>query len=627
MSTLRPHALVLAAAAAAILLAANPASPAGSPPREAKPDSARSSGWEHGIPGIAAFEGPWTSWERGLPARERSMRAGSPRSQDTAGPNLSFVRDQEAESASGFLPGMLGRLLVAEVAALRGGEADADRAVRSYVEGARLHAAPALAARAVRMAAGAERYGLAADASAEWRRLDPESRLARRMHALALARADRTEEAVAALRSIAGHWDEPGRSGHDVVVEVLRQEPDADRRIRIMEEVADAGPESRYALARVLAGSNRIDRALKLLEVLRRERPADNRYTITQALLLHGHGDRDAALDVLAAQSVDNDGGDGVLRTHARLLASAGRREQARDRYAALLARRPNDLEARWELGRLLTTMDRYDDARPHFRELYRWPGWRDGAWYFTGLIDEATAAPDQALRAYRRVREGVYYVSARIRSAEIMADTGQLRWARWHLVATPRRAESEDVRLYRAESGLLLGAERPHEAMTVLDGALDAYPEQAELLYARAMVAERIDRLDILESDLRSIIARDPDHAEALNALGYTLADRTDRYHEALELVERALALEPDQYHIVDSMGWVLYRLGRHEEAAEHLRRSYEGERDPVVAAHLGEVLWALGLRDEARDIWRSALEEAPDNAVLLETIARFGS
>ena len=224
-------------------------------------------------------------------------------------------------------------------------------------------------------------------------------------------------------------------------------------------------------------------------------------------------------------------------------------------------------------------------------------------------------------------MREGVYYVSARIRSAEIMAEMGEVRWARWHLAATPRHAQSDDVRLFRAESGLLLRADRPEEAMTVLDAALDTHPEHADLLYARAMVAERIDRLDILERDLRAIIDRDPNHAEALNALGYTLADRTDRYQEALELVERAFALDPDKYHIVDSMGWVLYRLGRHEEAAEHLRRSYEGERDPVVAAHLGEVLWALGLRDEAREIWDSALEEAPDNEVLIETIERLGS
>ena len=210
----------------------------------------------------------------------------------------------------------------------------------------------------------------------------------------------------------------------------------------------------------MLAGSHRIDRALKLLEVLRRERPADNRYTITQALLLHGHGDRDAALDVLAAQSVDNDGGDGVLRTHARLLASAGRREQARDRYAALLARRPNDLEARWELGRLLTTMDRYDDARPTSASSTLAGMARRGG-YFTGLIDEATAAPDQALRAYRRVREGVYYVSARIRSAEILATRGSSMGALAPGRHPAPRGE-RGRRLYRAESGLLLGADVP---------------------------------------------------------------------------------------------------------------------------------------------------------------------
>ena len=568
MSTLRPHALVLvlATAAAAALLAVAPAFPTDPPPPEAR-------------------------------------------------------------ASSGFPPGMLGALLAAEVTALRGDETDAARAARSYLEAARRHGDPALAERAASMAAGAQRFALAADACAEWRRLDPENRLVLPMHALMLVRADRAEEAVATLRSIAEERDDLGRSGHDVVVEVLRQEPDPARRVRTMEAVAGDGRESRFALARVLAGSGEGDRALKLLEVLRREAPADHRYAVAQALLLHGRGERDAALEVLAGLDAGSEGRDDLLRTRARLLASAGRREEAHDQYEALIARRPDDLDARWELARLLTTMERFDAALTHFRELYRWPAWRDGAWYFTGLIDEALAGPDQALRAYRKVRDGSYYVSARIRTAEIMADKGELRWARWHLAATPRHSKHDDVRLYRAESGLLLRADRPGEAITLLDAAIDTYPEHDDLLYARAMVAERLDRLDILERDLRAIIARDPNHAEALNALGYTLADRTERFEEALELVERALALEPDEYHIVDSMGWVLYRLGRHEEAAEHLRRSYEGERDPVVAAHLGEVLWALGHHEEAREIWDSALEDAPDNEVLLETIERLGS
>ena len=565
MSTLRPYTLVLAAATGALLAAAAPASSAGAPPRE-------------------------------------------------------------AEALSGFPPGVLGPLLVAEVAALRGDGSDADRATRSYFEAARRHGIPALAERAGSMAAGAERYGLAADAYAEWRRLEPGNRVARPLHALMLVRANRTGEALAALRSIAEHWEGPERSGHDVVVQVLLQEPDTDRRVRLMEAVADAGPESRFALSRVLIGSGEPDRALKILEVLRRERPAEHRYAIAQARLLHGRGELDAALEALAGQETANSADNELLRTRARLLASAGHREAAVEDYATLLAHRPDDLDARWEIGRLLMTMERFDAALPHFRELYRWPGWRNGAWYFTGLIDESRAGPDQALRAYRRVREGAYYLSARIRTAELMADKGQFQWARWHLAATPRHVESDDIRLYRAESGLLLRADRPGEALTVLDAALATYPRQDDLLYARAMVAERLDRLDILERDLRAIIARDPDHAEALNALGYTLADRTDRYREALDLVERALDLEPDRSHIIDSMGWVLYRLGRHEEAAEHLRRSYEITPDPVVAAHLGEVLWVLGRREEAREVWDSALDDAPNNEVLLETLERFG-
>ena len=566
MRTSPPHPLVLASAAGALLLAATPASPSGAPPGG-------------------------------------------------------------AEASSGFPPGMLGTLLVAEVASLRGEGSDAERAARSYLEAARRHGVAAFAERAASMAASAGRYGLAADACAEWRRLEPDNRGVRPMRALMLLRANRAEEALAALRDVAKDWEDPARSGHDVVVEVLRQDPDTDRRVRMMEAVADAGREARFALARVLAGADRGDRALKVLEVLRREMPADPRYALAQALLLHGRGDLGAALEVLAGQEDASGGSGDLLRTRARLLVSAGRREEAHDQYEALVALRPDDLDARWELARLLATMERFDAALPHFRELYRWPAWRNGAWYFTGLIDESRAGLDQALRAYRKVREGAYYLSARIRTAEIMAEKGQLRWARWHLAATPSYVENDDVRLYRAESGLLVRADLPGEAMAVLDAALETYPEQADLLYARALVAERIGRLDILERDLRAIIDRDPNHAEALNALGYTLADRTDRYEEAFELVERALALEPGEYHIVDSMGWVLYRLGRHEEAAEHLRRSYEGEPDPVVAAHLGEVLWALGREEEAREIWDSALEDAPDNEVLLETIERFGS
>ena len=566
MSTLRPHVLLLAAAAGAILLATSPASASGSP-------------------------------------------------------------SGDAPSHPELLPGTLAPLLLAELAARAGGDADTDRAVHSYMDAARAHHSSAFARRAAKIAARAARFPLAVDASGLWRELDPDDQAAHRMLALMLSRADRPKEAAAALRRIARPGGATDLGGLDTVVRLLGQEPDADRRVGIMESIADADQESRYALARVLAGSNRIERASGILNVLRREAPREDRYAVTHAVLLDGRGDRAAALEVLARREAEDGGSDALLRTYARLLDSAGRREEASDRYATLIERRPEDLDARWDLGRLLTRMERFDDARPHFEVLYRARGWRDGAWYFTGLIDQTREAFDHAMRAYRRVRGGAYYVSARIRMAEIMTDSGKLQWARRHLAATPRYVQSDDVRLYRAESGLLVRADRPAEAMSVLDRGLAAYPENDDLLYSRAMVAERLDRLDILEQDLRSIIARNPEHTDALNALGYTLADRTERYQEALELVERALALDPDESYVVDSMGWVLFRLGRHEEAADYLRRSYEMKEDPVVAAHLGEVLWVLGRHEEAREIWDSALEDEPENEVLRETLERLGS
>jgi tetratricopeptide (TPR) repeat protein len=182
----------------------------------------------------------------------------------------------------------------------------------------------------------------------------------------------------------------------------------------------------------------------------------------------------------------------------------------------------------------------------------------------------------------------------------------------------------TDRVILIQAESEILTEAERLDEAMAVYNKAL-ADNNDPDLLYSRAMLAEKMGRLDALENDLKTILTDDPDNAQALNALGYTLADRTDRYQEAYELISRALELNPDDFYVLDSMGWVLYRLGRLDEAVVHLRRALEIRNDPEVAAHLGEVLWVIGDKQAARKIWDTALQDTPDDARLLKVINRF--
>ena len=138
-------------------------------------------------------------------------------------------------------------------------------------------------------------------------------------------------------------------------------------------------------------------------------------------------------------------------------------------------------------------------------------------------------------------------------------------------------------------------------------------------------MAGEKIGRLDILERDLGQIIANDPDNADALNALGYTLTDQTDRHEEALELIERALAIKPDEAAFIDSLGWVHYRLKNFDLAIQHLRRALELFQNDEVAAHLGEALWVIGNTEEAREVWNKALELAPESEILLEVIEKF--
>ena len=180
-------------------------------------------------------------------------------------------------------------------------------------------------------------------------------------------------------------------------------------------------------------------------------------------------------------------------------------------------------------------------------------------------------------------------------------------------------------MQLVMIEAQLLSDRGLEQEVLAFLDEVLVDQPENIDLLYFRAMTGERFDRLDVLEYDLRRILEIDPENADALNALGYTLTDRTDRHEEALLLIEEALALKPDEPAFIDSMGWVQYRLKNYEVAIEYLRRALSLFQNDEVAAHLGEVLWITGEKTEAREVWNKALELAPESEILQDVMRRF--
>ena len=252
----------------------------------------------------------------------------------------------------------------------------------------------------------------------------------------------------------------------------------------------------------------------------------------------------------------------------------------------------------------------------------------RDGeAQYYLGRIFENRKQYDQAIYWYEQVHIGDYQFDARLRIADMLGLGGNTDEAIAHLDAMLKGSQSDGtlVRIYVAKGELLRQERRYEEAMSVFNTALNIVPGNSDLLYARALVAERLGRIDQLEADLRQILKTEPDNAHALNALGFTLADQTDRYEEAYEYLKRAIEIIPDDPAIIDSLGWVHYRLGNYDESIRLLRKALSRFDDAEIAAHLGEVLWVSGQQDEAREIWRKALQESPDDPTLLKVMQRF--
>jgi Flp pilus assembly protein TadD len=244
---------------------------------------------------------------------------------------------------------------------------------------------------------------------------------------------------------------------------------------------------------------------------------------------------------------------------------------------------------------------------------------------YYLAQISEETGHYQQAIDRYLAVPDGERQWLAKLRVAAMMAKQNRVADARRYLADLPAVTIDQRVQVRQAEAALLRDANDNSGAYAVLAQALIEHPDTPDLLYDSAMVAEKLDKIDVAEAQLRRVVELKPDDPQALNALGYTLVDRTPRTDEGFALIEKAYKLSPEDPFILDSMGWAFYRLGKLDDAESYLRRAMTQRPDAEIAAHLGEVLWKKGDPERARQVWQSQLQTTPDNAVLLETVRRY--
>lgn len=523
-------------------------------------------------------------------------------------------------------PQILYQLMLAEIAGARG---QGVMAAQSYLDLARRTRDARVARRAAEMAVFARQTDLATDASRLWLELDPTSLQAQQLAsgtAASSARIDELETHLAAALARQGDKIGPALMGLN---RGLARIPDKALIRRLVNDLTQPyldQPEAHFARANAAYTAGDAAGAAQALEGALRLRPDWEQAVVLEAQLLQeispGKG-----IESLRAYVAAHPEAREPRITLARLLVAAKEFGPAREHFDELLKRSPDDRDVVHASALLAMQQGDRAAAERHFRRLldlgYAEP---DTVRLYLGQIAEESKRPDEAITWYKAVEPGAQYVAAQGRIAQVLVSRGRLGDARAHLQALAREAVPADqVQYVLLESQLLRDANRNDDAFAVLDAALRQAPENPELLYESALMAERVGRVEVMEGRLRKLIALKPDHAHAYNALGYSLVDRNLRLEEAETLIRKGLALAPNDPFIIDSLGWAQYRRGKLNDALETLRKAFGLRADPEIAAHLGEVLWMLGRKDEAAKTWRDAAKAHPENSVLADVIKKF--
>ncbi len=310
---------------------------------------------------------------------------------------------------------------------------------------------------------------------------------------------------------------------------------------------------------------------------------------------------------------------------YARLLIQIEKLELALAQLTAVIDHNPESVDALFIAAVVNMDLKEFTDAEKMFGRYIEISGNGDQARLYLAQILIDQERYDEATPLLRQIQTSALYLDAQIVMSGVIAKQSNVDAGLSHLRNIDVRGEADSVRLILEQDLLLRDYNMLERSLELLSGALMQWPDQPDLLYSRGLLAAQLDKIELIEKDMRTLIKLQPENAHAYNALGYTLADQTDRYDEALTLISKALEFLPDDAYILDSMGWVHYRIGDYEKALEYLERAMELKQDAEIAAHFGEVLWISGNRARAEKVWNRGKIWGPENATLQKTIDKF--
>jgi tetratricopeptide (TPR) repeat protein len=569
---------------------------------------------------------------------------------------------RRAQGAEGRASGeYLFQYLMSEIAGQRGNSAIAFSGLFDLAKRTR---DPRVARRAVELAFQSRQFDQALDSATLWAELDPDSPLARQALSVIAANQGNLETATktmtrmlaepgkaptlflqlpailsrASSSGLAGVGAAPGpAAGTSATKGAPAGGASAPDRAKIATIVRDLAkpypnvPESHFAIAQSTFVAGDTKAALVAINEAERLKSGWAEAAVLKAQILR-ETSPESAISYMQEFLKANPSATEARLTYARLLVAQKSYLQAREEFRLADVGNTTDPEIPYSIALISQQIEDFPEAEKQFqRTLAMKPRDPNPVLFNLGLVAEARKDINGAIAYFGQVVDSDYFVSAKLKIAGLLAKREGIDSGRKFLQeARDAQGADEDatgtrIQLIQAEAQLLREAKAFKEAFNLLSGAIEKNPDSADILYDRAMIAEKLDKYDVLEADLRRVIVLKPDYAHAYNALGYTLADRNIKLPEAYELIQKALKLSPDDAFIQDSLGWVQFRMGKNAEALATLKKAYKTRRDPEIAAHLGQVLWASGARDEAQELWRTALTESPENESLIAVVQKY--
>ena len=519
---------------------------------------------------------------------------------------------------------MMYDILLAEIAGQRG---DMQVSVSRYLQAANVARDPRVAERAVQVASFAKQYGIALEAARRWVVLDSQNLDARKaLTALALQQGD-LDVVVAQMDFMLGNSADPEGSFRMVTAMLARHEDKAEA-LKATRLLVDRYPDNPYAwmaMCRLAVVSEQLDTALDAVDRALVLQPDITEASLLKAQVLVRLSRSADATAVLKSATQKHPQDTDLLFAYGRMLLDGSDLEGAKNQFARVVEIDPEYADGLYSLALLeLETRD-FVSGEKHLMQLLGVSGRRQNAYYYLGYVAREQGNDKAALDWYLKVESGDYWSQAQLRAADIMVKQGDIERMQSYLRTQRQKNPQQIVQLYIVEGQVLTNAGLHQQAFDVYGKALSHSPDNEDLLYSHSLAAEKLGKLAIAEENMRRILEQDPDNVRTLNALGYTLADRTNRYDEALQYISKAYAQEPDDPAIIDSMGWVHFRLGDLDKARTYLQQAWDKSKDSEIGAHFGEVLWMSGEHDAAVEIWELSRESSPDNALLLEVINRL--